>query len=191
MKMYEISQDIKALQDLFDSAVDENGEPRELNDDEKAYLNDCALKSEDDFNSKFDSYCKFMANLKADADAADGERKALKSELDRLSSRAKAMSNRREAVKSWLFYNMQILGIEKHKTSLFSANTQATPMAIKCVSILKDIPECFLKPRELNTTAIKEAIKTGSIKVVDNELFYEGVCLDGVLAETSKILVIR
>lgn len=103
MKMYEITEDLRAIDELFNSAVDENGQPRELTDEEKQFLTECFSNSKEDFEEKFDSYGKYLAILKAQAEAADGERKAMKNEMDRLSARAKAYTNRRDSIKSYLF----------------------------------------------------------------------------------------
>lgn len=192
MKMYEITEDLRAIDELFNSAVDENGQPRELTDEEKQFLTECFSNSKEDFEEKFDSYGKYLAILKAQAEAADGERKAMKNEMDRLSARAKAYTNRRDSIKSYLFFNMQNLGIEKYKTSLFSANVQLSPISVSCIGNVDKLPEDFLKPREADTTAIKKAIKDGEIVVTDSgDLYYDGEKMEGLKAEKNKILVIR
>lgn len=194
MKLYEITDDVKAVYDLFQSAVDDEGNPRPLTEDEEKYLQECFNVSKDDFEKKFDSYGKFMANLKLEADNAEAERKNFKAEMDRLSSRAKAYENRRERVKAYLFYAMQNIGIDKFKSSLFSANVQSSPLSVEVVdsSTVKAIPDKFLKPREVNLVAVKEGIKNGTIIVTDSgKLFYEGEVMPGLMAKRNKILVIR
>ena len=191
MKMYEITSDLAAIDELFNSAVDENGEPRPLTPEEEEFLKNELTCSSEQFAGKFDSYCGYMADLKRQSEEADGKRKSWKSEIDRLSARSKAFLNRRDSMKNYLFFNMKSLGIEKYKTSLFSAGVQATPLSVTNNGKLKNIPEEFLKPRELNTTAIKDAIKDGSIKVIDGDLYFNGEQLDGVRAEKGETLVIR
>lgn len=191
MKLYEISSDLVAVQELFESAVDENGEPRPLTEEEENFLKSCFNDSQEQFEAKFDSYGKFMANLKAQAEEAEGAKKAMKSEIDRLNARAKAFSNRRESVKNYLYFNMKSIGIDKFKSSLFSAGIQATQLGVTQNGSISKIPEEFLKPRELNTTAIKAAIKDGKIKVIDGDLFYNGEQLNGVKAEKGETLVVR
>lgn len=191
MKLYEITEDLKAVEELFNSAVDENGEPRELTAEEQEFLNSCFQVSSEEFETKFDNFGRFMANLKAQAEEADGARKAIKSEVDRLSARAKAFENRRDIVKNYLFFNMQNLKIDKYKSSLFSAGIQTTPYKVTSCGSLKDIPEQFLKPREIDASAIKAAIKDGEIKEIDGVLFYDGEELQGVKATKGQTLVIR
>lgn len=191
MKMYEITEDLRAIEELFNSAVDENGEPRELTEEEGRFLADCFTNSQEDFEKKFDDYGKFLANLKAQSEIADAERKAMKSEMDRLSTRAKVYTNRRDAVKNYLYFNMKNISLDKYKTALFSANIQQAPLSIKQMGVSKNIPEQFLKPREISTTAIKAAIKDGSVKIVGDELFFNGEQLEGLTAERGEILVIR
>lgn len=189
--MYEITEDLRAIEELFNSAVDENGEPRELTEEEGRFLADCFTNSQEDFEKKFDDYGKFLANLKAQSEIADAERKAMKSEMDRLSTRAKVYTNRRDAVKNYLYFNMKNISLDKYKTALFSANIQQAPLSIKQMGASKNIPEQFLKPREISTTAIKAAIKDGSVKIVGDELFFNGEQLEGLTAERGEILVIR
>ena len=190
--LYQISEDIKAVDDLFNSAVDENGEPRELTEEEQNFLQDCFKCSQEDFENKFDSYGKYMANLKLQSDNADAERKNFKAELDRLSSRAKVFENRRTSLKNYLFYAMQNLKMDSYKSSLFSAKVQQTPVSIKTEGDVGNLPERFLKPREVNTSAIKECLKSGTIKQLDDgSLVYNGELLEGIKAERGTILVIR
>lgn len=194
--MYEITEDVKAVWELFNNAVDAEGNPRELNEEEKAFLKECFSVTQEEFEQKFDSYGKFMANLKLDADNAEAERKNFKAEMDRLSARAKAFNNRRDCVKNYLYYAMDNIGMKSFKTALFSANVQNTAASIKVSDqnlMELGTPEKYLKPRELNVTAIKEDIKSGTLIVTDSgRIFYEdGLEMIGVISEKGKTLVIR
>jgi hypothetical protein len=161
--MYEISHDLLALNDLLDSLVDEDGNPRDPTEDEQKTMAEWFQLSYEDFQKKFDSYCKFIKNQKIAADVAEGERKAFKDEMDRLSKRAKAYENRAKNLTSLLLWNMTIIKTPKFKTELFSAYTQDGQISIGFLngSTLKNVPEEYLKPRELDTAKIKQAIKDG------------------------------
>ena len=105
--LYEISEDLRAVQDLLDACVDEDGNPREPTEEEKAFIKECFMCSSMDFENKFDSYCKFIKNYKLRAENADNERKTYKEELDRLSKRSKAFANRAKSLQEFLQFNME------------------------------------------------------------------------------------
>lgn len=163
--LYEITGDLLALQDLLDGMTDENGEPREPTEEEIETMKNWFELSEAAFSAKFDNYCKLLRNLKNSAENADSERQNFKAELDRLSRRSRAYLNRAECLKGMLWESMQRLHMQAFKSDLFSAKEQNTQIAIKALDgdDLSKIPECYLKPRELNVTAIKAAIKSGEL----------------------------
>ena len=201
MTLYAITEDLKALNKLMEEMVDDEGNPREPTEEELETMKKWFECSQADFEQKFDNYCKFIKNLKIEAEAADGERKAYKGELDRLAKRAKAFENRAKRVNGLLWFAMQNLGMKKYKTALFSAGEQNTQIKIEPLagSDLKEVPEEFLKPRELDTAAVKDAIKSGLLKQGDGtplgatKLFYAktGEELKDVRWAQGTALIIR
>lgn len=201
MKMYDITSDLLAAEKLIQEAVDENGEPRELTEEEMNFINDCFQCSAEQFADKFDGYCKFIKNYKLEAMDLDAIRKNYKSEIDRLARRSKTAENTAERLQSLLKMNMERIGLTKWKTEMFSAGIQSTQMNVKQKegATLENVPECYLKPRELDTTAIKNDIKNGKLKVVETDgldfgsvLFAEsGAKIDGLYARRGSALVIR
>lgn len=201
MTLYAITEDLKALNKLMEEMVDDEGTPREPTAEELETMKKWFECSQADFEQKFDNYCKFIKNLKIEAEAADGERKAYKGELDRLSKRAKAFENRAKSVNGLLWFAMQNLGMKKYKTALFSAGEQNTQIKIEPLagSDLNEVPEEFLKPRELDTMAVKDAIKSGLLKQGDGtplgatKLFYAktGEELKDVRWAQGTALIIR
>lgn len=169
MTLYEITGDLKTLNQLMEDMVDEEGNPREPTQEELETMQKWFECSSSEFEQKFDNYCKFIKNLKIEAAIADSERKNYKDELDRLSKRSKAFENRAKSVNNLLWFSMQNLGMKKYKTSLFSAGEQNTQIKIEPLagSTLKEVPDEFLKPREIDTTKIKNAIKDGVLKQGD------------------------
>ena len=68
MKIYEITDDFKALQSLVESLVDEDGEPREPTEEEFETMKEWFQDTEAEFEAKFDNYCRFIKNLKMSAE---------------------------------------------------------------------------------------------------------------------------
>ena len=199
MTLYQISDDLKALQNLVESLVDEDGEPREPTEEEAKIILGWFDNSETELKTKFDNYCRFIKNINLSAKHADSERKLYKAELDRLSRRAKAFENTAKRVQDCLWRNFQKLGIKKFKTDLFSAGEQNTALSVSVQSTadLTAVPDEYLKPREIDATAIKAALKTGELvqkEGIENrgKIFTrEGDEIKGVLALTGTTFVIR
>lgn len=198
--LYEITGDLKSLNQLMESMVDEDGNPREPNEEELETMKEWFTCSIADFEQKFDNYCRFIKNLKIEATVADEEHKAYKSEIDRLSKRSKAFENRAKSVQGLMQFCMDSLKLKKYKTALFSAGMQNTQISIRPVegSRLEKVPDEYLKPRELDTTAIKNAIKDGLLKqgngtpLGETKLFFkDGTELKDVRWTRGETLVIR
>ncbi len=198
--LYEITGDLKSLNQLMENMVDEDGNPREPNEEELETMKEWFTCSIADFEKKFDNYCRFIKNLKIEATVADEERKAYKSEIDRLSKRSKAFENRAKSVQGLMQFCMDSLKLKKYKTALFSAGMQNTQISIRPVegSRLEKVPDEYLKPRELDTTAIKNAIKDGLLKqgngtpLGETKLFFkDGTELKDVRWTQGETLVIR
>lgn len=199
-KMYEITGDLLTLDKMLAEIVDEDGNPREPTEEERKTLEEWFKCSLQDFETKFDNICKYIKNLKIEAEVAEGERKAHKDELDRLSKRAKAYENKAKNINGFLWFSMQRLGLKKYKTSLFSAGEQNTQIKVEALlgSDLRFVPEEFLKPRELDTTKIKEALSSGRLirgdgtPLGENKVFFaDGKELKDVRATQGQALIIR
>lgn len=198
--LYAITDDLSAISKLFENAVDENGDPRDLTETEMEYLQECFSTSYEEFQNKFDSYCKLIKNFKIHAENVEAERKSYADELQRLSKRSKAFANNAERLQAALRYCMDSLGEKKFKSELFTAGIQNTQVKVAALAgdNLAGIPEEFLKPRELDTTKIKAAIKDGRLSWVDKAgLDYgkifdaEGNQIKGIYAAQGTALVIR
>ena len=72
-KLYDIAEDLLSLNDLMESLVDENGEPREPTDEEMEEMRKWFEVTQEELQNKFDSYCKFIKNLKLSSENADSE----------------------------------------------------------------------------------------------------------------------
>jgi hypothetical protein len=202
MTIYTVISDIKALEELVNSLTDgETGETREITDEEKQTFLAWIHENEDKFREKFDNICRFFKNLRGQADVAAAERDTLKSEMDRLSKRARARENEADRLKSLLWYAFDALGVQKYKTDLFSAGIQNTRKTAKPTSVFTpdNIPAAWLK-RELAPSAVTEAVKTGALYEKEGpehytKLFYRDDSgeheLKGVAYVQGQALVIR
>ncbi len=114
---------------------------------------------EGEFEIKAENYAKVMKNL-------EGDILAIKTEIDRLTSKKKALENNIKNMKSTLQTAMETTGKTKFKTELFSFNIQKNaPSVVIDEQYIENIPEEFLKYKdpEIDKTAIKEALKNGAI----------------------------
>lgn len=172
---YELSDDFKALLKLYSNAVDEDGNERELTEEENAILAEFFKEIEPQFEKKFDGCCKFLKNLTIQSDIARAEKDTFKAEVDRLQKRSKAFENRAASFKTYIWLAMRNLGLAKdgYKTALFSAKEQGCAGSITTTTsyTYKNIPEQFLKEPELDKTAIKEALKDGTLFQKDEKEF--------------------
>ncbi len=198
-KLYDIAEDLLSLNDLIESLVDENGEPREPTDEEMQEMKKWFEVTQEELQNKFDSYCKFIKNLKLSSENADSERKNMKAEFDRLAKRAKARENQRNAVQGLLRWNLERLGIKTFKSDLFTANIQNGQKQVSLASTAKieTLPEEFLKPRELDTGAVKDALKDGVLTQKEGAENYgkvftrEGEEIKGLLVIQGTNFIIR
>lgn len=112
---------------------------------------------EGEFEIKAENYAKVMKNL-------EGDILAIKTEIDRLTSKKKALENNIKNMKSTLQTAMETTGKTKFKTELFSFNIQKNaPSVVIDEQYIENIPEEFLKYKdpEIDKTAIKEALQKG------------------------------
>lgn len=198
-KLYDIAEDLLSLNDLMESLVDENGEPREPTDEEMQEMRKWFDVTQEELQNKFDSYCKFIKNLKLSSENADSERKNMKDELDRLAKRAKARENQRNAVQGLLRWNLERLGIKTFKSDLFTANIQNGQKQVSLASTAKieELPAEYLKPRELDTVAVRDALKDGLLIQKEGAENYgkvftrEGEEIKGLLVIQGTNFIIR
>ena len=196
--LYEITDDMKALNELMETLVDENGDPREPTEDELTMMRQWFDGSLAEFEAKIDNYCRFIKNLKIEAANVDAERKNYKEELDRLSKRAQADENKAKNVQGLLRWGMERLGMKKYKTLLFNLNIQNTQKKIDPLVGYDwhKIPEELLKV-EVDVGEIRKRISAGTIITKDGaenvgKLFFDdGREIQGVKWAQGTALVIR
>ena len=109
-----------------------------------------------DFEAKADGYATVIVTMK-------GNEALLKDEIARLTARKKTMENNRERMMRALENSMQLRGITKFKTNLFSFGLQKNPASVVLDMDPEDIPEEYLipQPPKVDKTKIKDDIKAG------------------------------
>jgi hypothetical protein len=158
MTLYEITSDIKALEELIDSSViDADGNVKELSDEDKEALNALVNEIQDNFEGKAERIAKFMANVQAEA-------AAYKAEEERLYKRRKT-AERKAATLKWLLEdNMKRAGMKKVQAGVFTLSIQKNPPSVWIASD-KDIPTDYWRiipeTREPDKKALLEALKSG------------------------------
>ena len=168
--LYEITGDILNIYALLDSLVDDNGEPREPTEAELETMKQWMAENIDDFKKKFDNCCRLIKNLRLAADNAEAAKKNFKAEGTRLTRRHKALENRARSVQELLRWNMERIALDKFKSDCFSANIQNIGGKVVSVASTVDtaeIPELYLKPREVDTAAILQDLKDGILEERD------------------------
>lgn len=144
--IYELTQDyLQILSMLEDPELD----PQTLADTMEGI--------EGEFEIKAENYAKVMKNL-------EGDILAIKTEIDRLTAKKKALENNIKNMKSTLQTAMETTGKTKFKTELFSFNIQKNaPAVVIDEQYIENIPDKYLKYKdpEIDKTAIKDAIQKG------------------------------
>ena len=107
---------------------------------------------------KAENYAKVIRNL-------EGDILAIKSEVERLTNKRKALENNIRNMKEALQEAMILTDKQKFKTELFAFSIQKNaPSVIIDAESIESVPEEYLrfKEPEIDKTAIKEAIVSGA-----------------------------
>ena len=156
--LYAITDEIKSLASMIDEmTTDENGNQRELTDEDKKVLIDLIDAVQGDFSAKAERICRFRANLLANSTAA-------KTESDRLNKIAKSEGNKADSLK-WLLETCMIrAGMEKVDAGTFKLAIQRNPPSV-FIAVPSEIPEDYQRiipeVREPDKKKILEAMKAG------------------------------
>lgn len=192
-KLYEITDDLKQIEDLFQNAVDENGEPRDLTPEEDNFLKECLTLSEDELKEKLEGYGKIIANLKFDADTIKAEADLVKKEYERLSSKAKAAENRVTSLKSYILWAFDALKLDKVKTPSFTVFKKKNPLSLNVDDVnVSTLDEKYIT-KSVSKSALQQAIKDGSLTVTDTGLVLkqDGELIEGLKATSTTSIQVR
>lgn len=192
-RLYEITDDLKQIEDLFQNAVDENGEPRDLTPEEDNFLKECLTLSEDELKEKLEGYGKIIANLKFDADTIKAEAGLVKKEYDRLSAKAKAAENRVTSLKSYILWAFDALKLDKVKTPSFTVFKKKNPLSLNVDDVnVSTLDEKYIT-KSVSKSALQQAIKDGSLTVTDTGLVLkqDGELIEGLKASSTTSIQVR
>lgn len=144
--LYELTSDYLELLNLLE---DPDGDPQAIEDTLEGLDYEIELKA--------DGYAKIIAQLDADASAADAE-------IKRLQTRKKRMFNSMDRLKKALAGAMIATGKRKIKTELFSFSIRKTPARVVIdEQYVENLPEKYLIPQDpkIDKNKIKDDIKAG------------------------------
>ena len=192
-RLYEITDDLKQIEDLFQNAVDENGEPRDLTPEEDSFLKECLSLSEDELKEKLEGYGKIIANLKFDADTIKAEADLIKKEYERLSAKAKAAENRVTSLKSYILWAFNALNLDKVKTQSFTVFKKKNPLSLNTDEVdVTRLDEKFIT-KSVSKSALQQAIKDGELIVSDSGLVLksDGELVEGLKATSTTTIQVR
>ena len=141
--LYSLTNDWLELLTLLEDGADED------------VINDTLEGLDYEIEVKAEGYAKLIRQLESDA-------AGLKSEIQRMSDRKKALENNVKRLKDNLQKAMEITGKEKFKTDLFSFGIQNNPPSFRMdAASVYDIPDEFLiyKEPEIDTVKAKKFLK--------------------------------
>ena len=146
LKIYEISEEIQALDGLLDSwASNHEGDITDFP------LNDEFDRLEGERNEKLLNMAVWHKDLKGQAEAFDKE-------IKRLQGRFKALNNKAERIKEYIDYNLQE-GEKLSDTRAVLSYRKSTQVVIDVLT--EDLPPEFIKTSIApDKAAIKELVKT-------------------------------
>lgn len=141
MKLYELSE-------IYNNIIDLDLPEEELT---------TALKNIDEkIEEKADNIAKTLREL-------DGQIETIKAEEKRLQEKRKAIENKRENIKKYLQYQMEILDKKKIKTDLFSFTISKNKASVKILDETKIPEEYFRITKTANKTEILKAYQEGKL----------------------------
>lgn len=145
MKLYELTQSYQDILDLAESAED------------NAHLIEALNVLEDELNTKFENIGKVIQSLDADVEAINNEMK-------RLQEKKKAIDSNKQNLKNYVEYEMEKVGKDKIKTTLFNFNIQNNPPSLDVINDAY-IPKEFYEEQQpkLNKRELLNAIKNGDV----------------------------
>lgn len=157
--LYDIAEDIAAIDELIDSSmVDAEGNPREPTPEETETILAMIAESEEAFKGKAERICQYRANLLGDAEK-------FKAEETRLARRRKAMENKAAALRMYLDLAMAKIKQDKLQAGVFRLRMQNNPPSVVVAlpealesKYFRVIPEI----REPDKDLIKNDFKVGA-----------------------------
>jgi hypothetical protein len=158
MTLYQIEQDILALGDLIDSVgTDEDGNPREITQEEWETLHAYMKELDGAFQSKAERICRYIRDQEAGAEGCSREEK-------RLYNLRQARERKALTLKNLLQFFMERQGLSKADAGAFKLNIQKNPPSVQ-IANESEIPRNFFREVPATYTPdkkmISEVLKSG------------------------------
>lgn len=187
------------LQDEFDLKIwneemlDEDGNEREFSDEDRAALMQLAEEHALEFARKAEGYGKALNEIDCETATIEARIDFLENELKRLKARKKTRDNNVSFLKSLMVRAMKLTDTLKIKTPLFNFSVRKSESIDASRADASSLPKAFVRCKyEIDKTAIKDAVKSGSVIVTEDGTFvYNGEVLDGIRKESKETLQIR
>lgn len=166
-RLYELTSDLLALQEMLEENVDEQ------------VLIDTLEAVQGEYETKLEAYCKVIKNLEADMEA-------LKAEAKRLTDKRKVLENNVDRLKKAMFDSMKATGTDKVKGQLFSVSIQRNGGVVPIIYDKDNKKITANLPDEL-----VEVVETPKLDVI-REWLESGNAVEGfTLGERGESLRIR
>ncbi|WP_338432311.1 siphovirus Gp157 family protein [Clostridium tyrobutyricum] len=155
-KLYDIGSRYRNIQELLDNPKFPNEEIKKTFDG-----------IDEEFNIKVENITKFIRSMKVDAEGINDE-------IKRLQDRKRVLENRVEALKRYVYDQMNSVGKKKIQGKLFTLAIQKNPKQV-IVRDSKSIPQKYLVPqepkidKELILQDIKIGMKVNGVDITQNE----------------------
>jgi predicted nuclease with TOPRIM domain len=158
MTLYDIGDDILALNNLIDEALtDPDGNPKEITEEERALLLAMNEENQSNFEGKAERICKFIRDLEAFDEMC-------KKEEERLAARWKTSERKVGALRWLLEKNMERIGMKKAQAGTFALSIQNNPPSVY-VRNEEEIPAGYWRiipeSRAIDKKGILEVLKAG------------------------------
>jgi hypothetical protein len=158
MNLYDIAQDVQALDDLIESTLfDESGAPRDPTPEEETIIMGMIIESEEAFKEKAGNICKYRANLLAQSTE-------YKAEEERLTKRRNTAERKAERLRIYLDIAMDAIGSDRLEAGVFRLRRQKNPPRVVVVreelvdaKYFRVIPET----REVSKADLKKDFEIG------------------------------
>jgi hypothetical protein len=146
MKLYEIVNDVKVIDDLLQNEG-------ELTIEDQQILIDFLKENDENLDKKLEGYIKLIRSLESDQEA-------LENEIDYLSKKKKTIQNKVKSIKDSLKYFFDAMELKEKKVGIFKISIRKNPASLK---IIGDVPDRYMLPQPdiTNNAKIKEDLKNG------------------------------
>jgi len=170
MTLYEITDEIRTLEELIDQALhSEDGSPRELTPEEKETLSGYVDEMAGKFSDKAERICRFMREQETLAEAC-------KAEEDRLGKLRKTRERKALVLKNLVQFAMERVGMEKADAGVFKLAIQKNPPSVLIdnesaipANFMREVPATYCPDKKLLAEALKDGQDVPGARLVQTK----------------------